>query len=92
MEVWGYLKFFLVVKLYYSRTMCIERCIDMRTNIVLEDELINEAILLSGLKTKKETVELALREFVRNRKRKNLLDLQGKVLIDPKYNYKKLRK
>jgi Arc/MetJ family transcription regulator len=64
----------------------------MRTNIFIEDELISEAILLSGVKTKKETVELALREFVQNRKRKKLSDLRDKHLIDPKYNYKKLRK
>jgi len=72
--------------------MCMLRCMTMRTNILIEDELISEAILLAGVKTKKETVELALREFVQNRKRKNLSDLRGKHLIDPKYNHKKLRK
>lgn len=64
----------------------------MRTNIIIEDSLIKEAILLAGVKTKKETVEIALKKFVQNRKRKNLSDLIGKNLIDPKYNYKKLRK
>jgi Arc/MetJ family transcription regulator len=64
----------------------------MRTNIVIEDDLISEAILLAGVKTKKETVEIALREFVQNRKRKSLSALRGKKLIDPKYDYKKLRK
>ncbi len=64
----------------------------MRTNIVIEDELFMEAILLAGVKTKRETVEIALREFVLNRKRKNLSLLKGKNLIDPKYDYKKLRK
>lgn len=64
----------------------------MRTNILIEDDLISEAILLAGVKTKKETVEIALREFVQNRKRKSLSLLRGKKLIDPKYDYKKLRK
>lgn len=72
--------------------MCIMRCMILRTNIVIEDSLITEAILLSGFKTKKETVEIALREFVQNRKRKNLSILSRKKLIDPKYEYKKLRK
>jgi Arc/MetJ family transcription regulator len=69
-----------------------KRCIAMRTNIVIDDSLICEAILLSGVKTKKETVEIALREFVQNRKRKSLFLLHRKKLIDPKYDYKKLRK
>lgn len=64
----------------------------MRTNILIEDDLISEAILLAGVKTKRETVEIALREFVQNRKRKNLSALRGKKLINPNYDYKKLRK
>ena len=41
----------------------------MRTNIVIDDKLIEDAMKLSGLKTKKkEVVNLALREFVENRK------------------------
>lgn len=64
----------------------------MRTNIVIEDALFKEAILLAGVKTKRETVEIALREFVQNRRRKNLSQLKTKKLIDPKYDYKKLRK
>lgn len=64
----------------------------MRTNILLDDELMVEATSLAGVKTKKETVEIALREFIQNRKRKNLSALRGKKLIDPKYDHKKLRK
>ena len=37
----------------------------MRTNVVIDDELINEAIRLSGIKTKKEVISFALRELVR---------------------------
>jgi Arc/MetJ family transcription regulator len=63
----------------------------MRTNIVLDDILVKEAIRLSGLKTKKEVVALALQEFVNNKKRLNLLDLSGKIAFDKDYDYKKLR-
>jgi Arc/MetJ family transcription regulator len=51
----------------------------VRTTMAIEDRLIEEAKLLSGAKTKKETVEIALDEFVRRRKAKKLLDLEGKV-------------
>ena len=63
----------------------------MRTNVVLDDDLINEAIKLSGAKTKKDVINFALREFVAMRKRANLLDLEGKVEFLDDYNYKALR-
>jgi Arc/MetJ family transcription regulator len=63
----------------------------MRTNIVLDDELVEEAFRHSEAKTKKELVDLALREFVEKRKRKDIRDLRGKVLIHPDYDYKPLR-
>ena len=63
----------------------------MRTNIVLDEGLVEEALRLSGAKTKKELVREALREFVENRKRRNLLDLAGKITLHEKYDYKKLR-
>ncbi|BER91410.1 MAG: hypothetical protein PWP60_1194 [Candidatus Atribacteria bacterium] len=48
----------------------------MRTNIVIKDELLEEAMKLAGVKTKKEVVNMALEEFVKNRKRKNLKELK----------------
>ncbi len=63
----------------------------MRTNIVLEDTIIKEAFELSHAKTKKELIHLALEEFVRNRKRLNLMDLRGKIQFSEQYDYKKLR-
>jgi Arc/MetJ family transcription regulator len=63
----------------------------MRTNIVLDEGLVEEALRLSGAKTKKELVREALREFVENRKRRNLLDLAGKIKFADKYDYKRLR-
>jgi len=63
----------------------------MRTNIVLDDNLVKEAMRLSRTKTKKELVNQALREFVQNRKRLNLMDLAGKIEFAKGYNYKALR-
>ena len=63
----------------------------MRTNIVLDDNLVKEAIKLSGAKTKKELIHLALKEFVENKRRLNLLDLEGKIEFVEGYNYKQMR-
>jgi Arc/MetJ family transcription regulator len=51
----------------------------MRTTLVVREDLIEEVKALSGVKTKKDAVEKALEEFVRRRKAKKLLDLEGKV-------------
>lgn len=63
----------------------------MRTNIVLDDELVREAFRHSDAKTKRELVDLALREFVTNRKRRDMRELRGKVSFHPGYDHKKLR-
>lgn len=63
----------------------------MRTNIDINDELIQEAMELAELDTKKEVVERALIEFVQQRKRKNLADLQGKISLADDYDYKLAR-
>jgi len=71
--------------------MCIWRHIPMRTNIVIDDRLMKEALELSRYKTKKELIHKALEEFIRNRKRRDLRELKGKVNFDEKYNHKELR-
>ena len=63
----------------------------MRTNIVLDESLVKKAMRLSRTKTKKELVHQALKEFVENRKRLNLMDLARKIEFDKDYNYKSLR-
>ena len=63
----------------------------MRTNIVLDDELFQQALKYAQVKTKRELVHLALKEFVENRRRLNLLDLNGKFEFAEGYDYKKLR-
>ena len=51
----------------------------MRTNIVLDDDLVKEGLKLTKLKTKKDLVNLALEELVARRRRKKILKLEGKV-------------
>ena len=63
----------------------------MRINIVLDDDLVQEAFKSSGAKTKKELIHLALKEFVEKRQRLSLLDLEGKIEFAKDYDYKKLR-
>ena len=50
-----------------------------RTNIELDDKLVNEAMKLTNKKTKKDIVNYAIEELVRKLKRKNILELEGKV-------------
>lgn len=63
----------------------------MRTNINLDNDLVNEAFKFTEAKTKKELIHLALKELVENRKRLNILDLAGKIKFTDGYNYKSLR-
>jgi Arc/MetJ family transcription regulator len=63
----------------------------MRTNIVLEDNLIREAFKHSRATTKKELIHCALKEYVENHGRRDLSDLKGKISFSHDYDYKKLR-
>lgn len=64
----------------------------MRTNILLDDELVAEASRLSGIKTKRRLVHEALKLFVETQRRRSLLELDGAVERAPGYDYKALRK
>ncbi len=50
-----------------------------RTNIELDEKLVSEGMKLTNKKTKKDLVNYALAELVQRRKRKQLLELEGKV-------------
>ena len=67
------------------------RRVKMATNLAIDPELLQKALEISGLKTKKETVNIALKEFVNRRKQIELTDLFGKMDPDPDYDYKKGR-
>ncbi len=51
----------------------------MRTNIVIDDKLMKETLRLTGLKTKREAVELGLRTVVRLRKQEEIRRFRGKL-------------
>ena len=51
----------------------------MRTNIVIDDELMDSALQYSGLRTKKDVVEQALRLLVQIKQQEQLQELRGKV-------------
>ncbi len=51
----------------------------MRTNIEIDDALLSEAQELARTPTKKATVEYALRELVRRKERRRVLELRGNV-------------
>jgi Arc/MetJ family transcription regulator len=54
----------------------------MRTNIEIDDAVLQEAQALTGTRTKRETVDLALRELVSRHRRIGVLDLRGRVHWD----------
>jgi Arc/MetJ family transcription regulator len=51
----------------------------MRTNIVIDDRLMAEALRLTGLKTKKDAVELGLRTLLRLGKQEQIRRFRGKL-------------
>jgi Arc/MetJ family transcription regulator len=61
-----------------------------RTNIDLEDKLVKEGMRVFKCKTKKELVHLALQELLKREKRKEILQLRGKVQWEG--NLEELRK
>jgi Arc/MetJ family transcription regulator len=63
----------------------------MPTNLAVDPDLLQKALEVSGQKTKKDTVTLALKELINRRKQLDIMDLFGKMDPDPDYDYKKGR-
>lgn len=63
----------------------------MATNLAIDDDLLRQALQIGGLKSKTDTVNLALQEFVDRRKQLDILNFFGKMDPDPDYDYKKGR-
>lgn len=61
----------------------------MATNLGIDEKLLAEAQQLGGLKTKKLTVNEALREFIQRRKQLKAIELFGTIDFDPDYDYKR---
>ena len=63
----------------------------MATNLSLDPKLIEQAVKVSGERTKKAAVTRALEEFIARRRQKHLLDLMGKLEWDADFDYKSER-
>ncbi|MDF3821828.1 type II toxin-antitoxin system VapB family antitoxin [Leptospira sp. 96542] len=64
----------------------------MPTNLNIDSKLLDEAYSISGLKTKRETVNTALIEFIKKHKQKEIIKFFNTIEYDPKADYKMLRK
>ncbi|MFK7733720.1 MAG: type II toxin-antitoxin system VapB family antitoxin [Pseudomonadales bacterium] len=51
----------------------------MRTNIVIDDKLMEDALKATGLSTKKEAVEQGLQLLIRRNKQQSIRKLRGKL-------------
>lgn len=63
----------------------------MATNLNIDPELLEEALKIGRLKSKKDTVNQALREYINRRRQKEILFMFGSVVYEPEYDYKKQR-
>ena len=64
----------------------------MATNLSIDTHLLDDALRIGRLKTKKDTVNLALEEFIKRRKAAEILTLFGKIEYDADYDYKEARR
>jgi Arc/MetJ family transcription regulator len=63
----------------------------MQVTLNLDEALIQEALHLTKLTNQEELLNLALRELVKSRRQKNLLDLAGQIQFAPDFDHKALR-
>lgn len=63
----------------------------VRTNIVLDEKLVREAMKLAKVSSKREAVDLALRRFVQSGKQRRLLDLKASGGLAKNYDHKRVR-
>lgn len=70
--------------------MCSGRTL-VPTNLAIDDSLLEEALRLGKHRTKRATVNEALKEYVERRRQLEILELFGQIDYDPAYDYKKQR-
>lgn len=63
----------------------------MRTNIVLDEKLVSEAMKLTNARSKREVVHLALRRLVQAGRQRKLMDLHGAGGVRKDYDHKETR-
>ena len=64
----------------------------MPTNLHIDSDLLEQAQRLGHYRTKRETVDEALREYIQYRRRVEAVEAFGTIEFDPDYDYKKMRK
>lgn len=64
----------------------------MRTNIVLDDCLVRQAMRLAKVRTKRAAVDAALRAFVGRARQRDILSLLDQELIAPDYDVRAVRR
>ena len=70
---------------------CVEFCVEVytvATNLSIDPKLIEDALKVSGERTKRAAVTRALEEFIARRRQKRMLELFGKLEWDRTYDYK----
>lgn len=60
----------------------------MATNLAIDPELLNRALAVSGVRTKKEAVTIALQEFITRKEQAKIVESFGTLDWDPGYDYK----
>ena len=60
----------------------------MATNLAIDPDLLDRALEVSGERTKKAAVTMALQEFIARREQRKVLELMGKLEWDQSYDYK----
>jgi Arc/MetJ family transcription regulator len=63
----------------------------MRTNIVLDDDLVREGFRLTEARTKRELIHMALEELIRVRRKRNLAELAGRIELRDDFDHKAMR-
>lgn len=60
----------------------------MATNLALDPDLLDKVVEVSGERTKKAAVTLALKEFIARREQRRVAELLGKLEWDASFDYK----
>ena len=63
----------------------------MATNLAISETLLETAYKIGGYRSKKETVNTTLKEFIQRRQSEGLIQMFGQIEYDSDYDYKKMR-
>ncbi|OGL05355.1 MAG: antitoxin [Candidatus Rokubacteria bacterium RIFCSPLOWO2_02_FULL_71_18] len=64
----------------------------MATNLAIDEQLLEQALRVGGHRTKRATVNEALEEYIKRRKRLRATEAFGTIDFDPKFSYKRARR